>query len=313
MRFTLLLTLFSLLASAGWAQEKSQSGTPRFRASVDQVVVYASVYDQEGRLVSGLKKSDFRIFEDRVEQEITGFAQAEVPSTIGIVLDTSGSMRDKMPMVEQAIDLFLSLNNEQNELFFIRFDDEVELEEDFTKEVADIQDAVNNVLVKGGTALYDAIYLSVDKAEQGGEPKKVIVVFTDGEDKDSYYTSDEVLEKVQESETQLFIVSFLDEDLSDDRGFFGIFKSDKEKVTTTIEDMADVTGGRAFFPEQIGALNGIFEQIARELKNQYRISYISSNNTRDGAWRRIDVKVEEADEKDLKVRARKGYYAQKDS
>lgn len=314
-RIVLTLTYLALIVSLTLIRTElsSAQGTPRFRAEVDQIVVYASVHGDDDQLVTGLTREDFTLYEDRLEQDLTGFAQAEVPSSIGIVLDSSGSMRNKMGMVEEAIDLFLDLNNPQNELFFVRFDDEVELEEDFTQEVDDIRDAIANVVVKGGTALYDAVYLAVDKAQGGNEPKKVLVVFTDGEDKDSYYTSEEVMEKVQEADTQIFIVAFLDDQLKKSRGFFGVFKSQREKVQNEISQIAEITGAKAFFPEEIDELNGIFESIARELKSQYRLAYISSNRTRDGEWRRIDVKVKSAEEKGLKVRARKGYYAPKDS
>lgn len=307
-----LLFLIAVLAPSVLAQVSSetvQSEEPQFTASVDQVVLYASVYNQNGFLVSGLSKEDFEVYEDKRKQEITSFAQAEVPSTLGIVLDSSGSMRAKWPLVEDAVDLFLSLNNPQNQLFFIRFDDEVHLEESFTYDVEDIRDSVYNVIVKGGTALYDAIFLGVEKTQQGEEPKKVLVVFTDGEDKDSYYRHEELLEKVRESETQVFIVAFLDDELSDSGGFFGIFDSEREKIEKKITQIADYTGGKAFFPEKIGELSTVFEAIAKELKRQYRIAYVSDNNLRNGEWRSIDVRLDNARERGLRVRARKGYYA----
>jgi Ca-activated chloride channel homolog len=302
-----------LTALAVWAGQGRPGDTPRFSAQVEQVVVYASVYDRDSRLVSGLTQEDFAVFEDRVEQEITSFVQTEIPSTIGIVLDTSGSMRNKMRLVEEAIDLFLSLSHPQNELFFIRFDHQVELVENFTYDVEDIRDAIANVVIKGGTALYDALYLSVEKAREGNEPKKVILLFTDGEDKDSFYRHEEVVEKVRESDTQVFVVGFLDEDLSSGRGFFGLFKSQRQKVEDEMKTVAEVTGGQAFFPEEITELSSVFEQIAHELKNQYRLAYISSNPERDGAWRRIDVQMRDALERGLRVRARAGYYAPTDS
>jgi Ca-activated chloride channel family protein len=308
-----LLAAFFLLVTTVAAQDEPRIRTPRFRAEVEQVVVYASVYDSESHLVSGLSIEDFSLFEDRVEQSISNFMQTDIPSSIGIVLDSSGSMRSKMPTVEEALHIFLSDVNPQHEFFFIRFDDEVELEEDFTREVEDIEDSIANVIVKGGTAFYDAVYLSVDKAQQGNEPKKVVVVFTDGEDKDSYYQHDELLEKVREMDTQIFVVAFLDKSLSENKGFFGMFKSKKEEVEKQITDIADVTGGAAYFPEKVDELGAVFEGIARELKNQYRLSYTSTNKKRDGAWRRIDVKLKDASERGLKVRAKKGYYAPKDS
>jgi Ca-activated chloride channel family protein len=311
-----LLSLLPLLTLAGFtfrdfhllAQE-----TPRYSTQVEQVVVYASVYDDNMQLVTNLAQDDFTLFEDKVQQQLTSFARTDIPSTIGIVLDSSGSMKGKWRMVEGAVDLFLSQNNPSNELFFIRFDDEVELEEDLTYEPEDIRDAVSNVIVKGGTSLWDALYLAVDKASQGHEPKKVVVVFTDGEDKDSYYKQKEVLDKVQEADTQIFVVAFLDKDLADDKGFFGVFKSQREKVQKEISEVAEVTGGLAFFPESTDELNPAFEAIAYELKNQYRLAYISSNPNRDGNWRKIDVKVKDAKERGLRVRAKKGYFGPKDS
>jgi len=291
----------------------AQQGTPaQFRTAVEQIVLYASVYDKDSTLVADLEKEDFTIFEDRIQQEITYFGRDDVPSTLGVVIDSSGSMRDKFDLVNEATRLFLSKNNPENELFFVAFKDEVRLEQNFTRDVEDIYDALDNVIISGGTALYDAIYLAVDKALQGNEPKKIVIVFTDGEDKDSYYSHQELLEKVEESDVQLYIVAFLDSDLSRGGGFFGVFKSAREKIQQKIRDIPQSTGGEAFFPDEISQLNEVFHTIAFELRNQYRLSYVSSNPTRDGTWRRTDVVVKDAKERGLKVRAKKGYFAKKD-
>jgi len=275
-------------------------------------VLYASVYDKDSTLVADLEKEDFTIFEDRIQQEITYFGRDDVPSTLGVVIDSSGSMRDKFDLVNEATRLFLSKNNPENELFFVAFKDEVRLEQNFTRDVEDIYDALDNVIISGGTALYDAIYLAVDKALQGNEPKKTVIVFTDGEDKDSYYSHQELIEKVEESDVQLYIVAFLDSDLSKSGGFFGVFKSAREKIQQKIRDIPKSTGGEAFFPDEISQLNEVFHSIAYELRNQYRLSYVSSNTTRDGTWRRTDVVVKDAKERGLKVRAKKGYFAKED-
>ncbi|GAB4237759.1 MAG: hypothetical protein Kow00109_11900 [Acidobacteriota bacterium] len=306
------LPLFFLLSGVGqgWSQDVGTSDEPPvFHTTVDQVVVYAAVYDQQGRLVTDLQQTDFQLFEDRVEQQLTSFAQTEVPTTLGIVIDSSGSMRDKLPQVEHAVDLFLNYYRPSNELFLIRFDDEIELEEDFTRDPDDIRDAVANLIARGGTALYDAIYLAVEKARTGHEPKKVLLVFTDGEDKDSYYRPEELLEKVKEADCQVFLVAFLDEELKRDGGFFGVFRSERKRLQQLLEEIAAVSGGEAFFPEKLADLSPIFERVAQELGNQYRLAYLSSNQARDGSWRRIDVKVKNAKERGLRVRARKGYYA----
>ncbi len=305
----LSVSLLALCSTLGYAEQ----GTPaQFRTAVEQIVLYASVYDKDSMLVADLEEEDFTIYEDRIKQEVTYFGRDDVPSTLGVVIDSSGSMRDKFDLVNEATRLFLSKNNPENELFFVAFKDEVRLEQDFTRDVEDIYDALDNVIISGGTALYDAIFLAVDKVLQGNEPKKTVIVFTDGEDKDSYYSHEELLEKVEESDLQLYIVAFLDSDLSKGGGFFGVFKSPREKIQQKIRDLPQSTGGEAFFPDDISQLNEVFHSIAFELRNQYRLSYVSNNPIRDGTWRRTDVVVKDAKERGLKVRAKKGYFAKKD-
>ncbi len=290
-------------------RDSDQKTVPQFSAKVEQVVLYAAVYDAQGQLVSTVPRDDFRIYEDQIEQEITYFGLDDIPSSIGIVMDKSGSMRGKFTLVNEAAELFLKTTNPANEFFLMAFDDEVELEEPFTNDVEDIRDGLFNLIVSGGTALYDAIYLAVDEVQEGKEPKKALVVFTDGEDKDSYYTDQELLEKVREADVQIFVVAFLDEDLSEETGFFGIFKSEREKVEKVVTSIAEETGGKAFFPEKLDELDDVFKAIAYDLRNQYRIAYVSTNPDLDGKWRRIKVEVEGARQKGLRVRAKKGYYA----
>ena len=318
-RFSLVCVIVVLPAltppidwSLVFAYQGDEKRSPaQFRTEVDQVVIYAAVYDAENKLVSGLTQEDFTVYEDKVQQEISYFGQDDIPSTVGLVIDSSGSMRDKFEMVSQATRLFLSINNSENELFLITFKGAASLEEDFTRDVHDIFDGLDNIVVSGGTALYDAIYLAVDRCREGSEPKKVALVFTDGEDKDSYYAHEELLEKVRESDVQVYIIAFLDHDLSRSGGIFGIFKSQKEKVQETINTIADYTGGQAYFPQEIGELDEVFSSIARELRKQYRFAYVSNNPSRDGKWRDIDVVIGEARERGLKVRAKKGYFSKK--
>ena len=286
-----------------------QNNTARFRTEVDQVVIYLTVSDQAGQLVPKLTQNQFTVFENRIEQEITYFGQNDIPSTLGIVFDRSGSMRNKFDFVNEATQLFVAMNNPANELFLITFDDKVMLEENFTRDVYDIKDSLDNIIVSGGTALYDAIHLGVEKAAKGHESKKAIVVFTDGEDKNSYYRYEELLDKIQESDVQVYIVAFLDAELSESRGFFGILKSKKLKVRKKIEDLAEQTGGKAFFPTKIEDLAGTFASIAEQLRSQYRLAYVSSNRTQSGSWQRIDVVLAQAKESGWRVRAKKGYFA----
>ena len=286
--------------------------TARFKADVDQVVVYAAVYDGTGQLVSSLTKEDFEVYENKIVQEVTYFGLDDVPSTVGIVMDSSGSMRGKKDFVDEATDLFLEMTNPANELFLLAFNNDIEIAEDFTRDMEDIRDALFNVIVNGGTALYDAIYLAVEHAAEGSEPKKVVIVFTDGEDKDSYYELEELLEKVEESDVQIFLVAFLDQDLPDDGGFFGMFKSPKEKVAQAMASIAEATGGKALFPQKKKDVEKAFRMIASELRNQYRLAYVSNiiQEEDEEGWRSVQVRLLDAKERGLRVRARKGYHAQ---
>ena len=284
--------------------------TPRFRANVEQVVVYAAVYDEQGQLVSNLKKEDFQVYENKILQEVTYFGLDDIPSTIGIVMDNSGSMRGKKNLVDRATELFLETNNPANELFLLAFNSEVRIAEDFTRDFEDIRDALFNQIVSGGTALYDAVFLAVDHAAEGSEPKRVVVVFTDGEDKDSYYTLEEVVEKVEESVVQVYLIALLSEDLSDNEGVFGVFKSEREKVSKAMSRIAQSTGGKAYFPKEGKELQEVFKQIGYELRNQYRLAFVSnlSEETNEKSRRSLQVRVADARERGLRVRARTGYY-----
>lgn len=296
-----------------WTAAQETPRTPeqpsRFKAAVEQVVLYAAVYDPEGKLISDLKREDFQVFEDKVEQQVNYFQLDDVPVTIGIVMDSSGSMRGRIDMVTNATAAFLDTNHPDNELFLVEFKTEASLEEDFTRDPFDIRDALDNIIISGGTALYDAIFLAVDKAKTGNELKRALLVFTDGEDKNSYYQIEELQEKVRESDVAIYVVAFLSDDLSEDKGLFGVFKSEKQKVERKIQSIADLSGGKAFFPQKIGELEGIFTTIGQELRNQYRIAYTPTNKAKDGKWRDIDVVVQGARKRGLKVNARKGYYA----
>ena len=301
--FLIGTVLLGVTMSSGLAQKA------RFTADVDQVVVYAAVYDGTGRLVSSLTKKDFEVYEDKILQEISYFGLDDVPSTIGIVMDISGSMRGKKELVDQAAELFLELTHPSNELFLLGFNSKPRLDEDFTRDVEDIRDALFNQIVNGGTALYDAIYLAVEHAAEGSEPKKVIIVFTDGEDKDSYYELNEVVEKVEEADVQVFLMAFLDQGPPDDGGFFGMFKSPTEKVAKAMASIAEATGGKALFPQKKEDIEEAFRMIANELRNQYRLAYVSNIPQEEGqeAWRSVQVRLLNAKEKGLRVRARKRY------
>jgi Ca-activated chloride channel family protein len=278
--------------------------------NVDLVLVYTSVFDKNGRFVGDLKKNNFRLYEDGVEQTITSFAQEDVPVSMGILLDLSGSMRGKIDQVNKAALAFIRANNPQDQVFLIGFNEEVELLQDFTSDIDEITDALENTVVTGGTALYDAIHLGVQKAQTGVKAKKAIIVITDGEDRDSYYKLDELVVKVQESDVQVFCIGFMNS--VPDKGLFGRWsKSVPEKAHDALQKIAEETGGKAFFPDKVTDMHSIVSEIASELRSQYSIGYFSSNNARDGTFRRIKIELGDVAVSDRHLRHRRGYYAAK--
>ena len=280
--------------------------------NVDLVVMHTSVYDKDNHFVSGLEKQNFKVFEDGVEQNIISFSQEDVPLSMGILLDLSGSMRNKIDQVTKAALAFIRASNPQDQVFLIGFNEEVELLQDYTSDIDEVSDALDNIVVTGGTALYDAIYLGVQKAHSGVRPKKAIVVITDGEDRDSYYKLDELIAKVQESDVQVFCVGFLNP--VPDKGLFGHWsKSIPEKAHDALQRIAEETGGKAFFPQKIVEINHIVGEIAHDLRNQYSIGYISSNTARDGTYRRVKITLDKEKSADIHVRYRRGYFAPKPS
>jgi len=275
---------------------------------VDLVVIHTAVLDKNGHFVSGLKKENFSVYEDGVAQTISSFSQEDVPVSLGIIIDTSGSMRTKIDNVNKAALAFIKASNPQDEVFLIGFNEEVELLEDYTSDLEEIADSLDNILVSGGTALYDAIHLAVGKAQKGVKPKKAIIVISDGEDRDSYYKLDEMIEKVQESDVQIYTVGFLN--AVPEKGLFGRWsKSVPERAHDALQRIAEETGARAFFPQRVSEMNAIVSDIAYELRNQYSIGYVSTNTSRDSTYRRLKVQLDQSKAQGLHVRHRRGYQA----
>ena len=278
--------------------------------NVDLVVIHTTVRDKGGRFVSGLKKENFKLYEDGIAQAITSFSQEDVPVSLGILLDLSGSMRTKIEQINKAALAFIRASNPEDQVFLVGFNEQVELLQDWTGEIDEITDALDNTIVTGGTALYDAIYLGVQKAHAGVKPKKAIIVISDGEDRDSYYKLDEMVAKVQESDVQIYSVGFLN--AIPDKGLFGRWsKSVPEKAHDALQRISEETGAKAFFPQKVSDVNAIVSEIAHELRNQYSIGYVSSNSARDGSWRRVKIALDPAVAASNQVRYRTGYFAPK--
>ncbi len=301
------------LESKGPPQSPQKPKGYTIGVNVDLVVMHTSVYDKNGRFVGGLKKENFKLFEDGIAQSISMFSQEDVPVSLGILIDTSGSMRNKIDLVGKAALAFIRASNPEDEVFLVSFNEQVELLQDYTNDIDAISDELDNIVVTGGTALYDAIYLGVQKAQAGNKPKKAIIVITDGEDRDSYYKLDELLAKVQESDVQIFCVGFLNP--VPDKGLFGKWsKSVPEKAHDALQRISEETGAKAFFPKQVTEMSGIVGEIAHELRNQYSIGFVSSNTARDGSYRRVKISLDPTSlMASDHVRHRRGYFAPKTS
>jgi Ca-activated chloride channel homolog len=282
----------------------------KIEVNVDLVMMYTSVFDKNGHFMGGLKENNFKLYEDGVDQKIDRFSQEDAPLSMGILLDLSGSMRGKIDQVNKAALAFIRASNPRDEVFLIGFNDEIELLQDFTSDVDEITDALDNTVTLGGTALYDAIYLGVQKSHTGTRAKKAVVVITDGEDRDSYYKLEELIAKVQEMDVQVFSIGFLND--IPDKGIFGSFsKSEPEKARDALKHIGEETGGKAFFPDKLADIHTIVAEIAGELRNQYSIGYFSSNSAHDGSFRRVKIELAGVNAANSHVRFRRGYFAPK--
>jgi Ca-activated chloride channel homolog len=259
--------------------------------NVNLVELPVTVNDKDGLMVAGLKKENFQVLEDKVPQEISLFKHEDIPLSLGLVIDNSGSMRTKRERVHSGALTFVRESNQDDETFVIAFDYESYLQQDFTGSLGDLTDALDDLDPRNGTALHDAIYLGMDHVKKGRLTKKAILVLSDGEDKDSKMSYDKLLKYVRESKNiAIYAIGLLDED-EGSGGIFGIGRSPQKKAKAALTEIATLTGGRAYFPKSIDEVESICRQIARELRNQYTLGYYPKNDKRDGSRRVVTVNV----------------------
>ncbi len=254
-----------------------------------EVQLAVSVQDKEGRPVDGLKQENFQIFEDKVQQTIKTFRHEDIPLSLGLVIDNSGSMRNKRERVNSSALAFVRESNPEDETFIINFDDSAYLEQDFTSSIGDLIDALENIDARGETALYDALYLAADKvAKDGKKDKKAILLITDGEDNASKYGINKIIEALRQSKVTLYAIGLLEDD--DQRG--GLFKkAPSKKAKDDLLKFAEITGGQAYFPKNLDEVEDLVKHIAHDLRNHYTISYTPTNKNLDGTWREVKVNI----------------------
>ena len=270
-------------------------------ANVDLVLVPVTVTDPLDRLVTGLEKEDFQIFENNGEQTIWSFASEDAPVSIGIIFDLSGSMTSKLIRARNSILQFIKTANPQDEFFVIGFNDRPELLEDFTSSVEQVEGRLATVQAGHRTALLDAIYYGLAKMKDARHDRKALLVVSDGGDNRSRYTEGEVRAAVRESGVEIYSI-----------GIFDPYASTPEERTgpQLLDDISIATGGRLFRVNDVDEMSDIAEKISTELRNQYVIGYKPQNLARDGKWRKVKVKVNPPPGlPPLTLYARTGYYA----
>jgi len=300
--------------SAGRAQQQappppppqeSPSGGYAIQRDVNLVVLHASVVNSRGQFVPGLQQDNFRVFEDKVEQKLAVFRQEDVPVSLGIVIDNSGSMREKRDAVITSSLTFVKTSNSGDEAFVVNFNDDYYLDtvHDFTNDIGELKDALERIDARGSTALYDAVIGSLDHLKKGHKDKKVLLVITDGFDNASRRSLEDAVREAQKSDAVIYAVGiFGDDDLKQNR-------SGMRKARNALTELTTATGGLAFFPDNASDTEALCTQIARDIRNQYTIAYNPTNTARDGKFRSVQVEVVPPKGMGkLVVRTRTGYF-----
>ena len=303
-------------APAGWAAAaglcllvvavKGRQDSPTvFRTDTRVVVCNTTVVDKSGHLVTDLSRDNFSVFENGVAQQITGFKHEDVPVSLGLIIDNSGSMRTKRAGVEAASLALVRDSNPDDEVFVVNFNDEPFLDlpnkKNFTNDIQEMEEALTRIDSKGGTAMRDAIRVSIDHLlENASRDKKVLVLVTDGVDNASMIGLEKLIRVAQQSGVLVYAVGLLEEE---DRG-------DANKARRELNALAEATGGETYFPREVSEVEPIAHVVAHDIRNQYTIQYTPSNNIMDGTFRQIKVAVNAPGH--LTVRTRSGYYATPD-
>jgi VWFA-related protein len=289
-------------AKKGEAPPDNPRGNIRVESTL--VLIPVTVTDPLNRFVTGLERENFRLFEDKSEQKLTHFASEDAPLSVGLVFDTSGSMGSKLDKSRQAVAQFFKTANPEDEFFLIQFNDRPEVVVDFTTHVEDIQNRLTFTQSKGRTALLDAVYMALHKMKKAKNPRKALLIISDGGDNSSRYTESEIKKLVQEADVQIYAI--------------GIFEPMGSRGRTPEElsgpgllsEIAEQTGGRHFPVDNLNELPDVAAKIGMELRNQYILGYTPTNQGRDGKYRRVQVKlVQPRGLPPLRATWRLGYYA----
>ena len=275
-----------------------------FHIDVELALVNVTVTDPYNRLVTGLEPGNFRIFENNVEQEIQYFSSDDVPVSIGVIFDLSGSMANKVGKAKEAALQFFKTANPQDEFFLVSFNERAELMSTFTNSVEDLQNHLLTSSAKGSTALLDAIYLGLSEMRTARNAKRALLIISDGGDNHSRYRENDIKRLVREADTQLYAVGVFDPLEYRSR------TPEELNGPSLLSEVTELTGGRAFDVENVNELPDIATKIGAELRNQYILGYRPSNKSHDARWRKIKIKLRAPKGlPPLSVYAKTGYYA----
>ena len=279
--------------------QTDDQGTYVLRTDVDEVMLHASVIDEKQRIVTTLDRNAFSVFEDGKPQSIISFHHIDIPVAMGIVIDNSGSMREKRNKVNQAALNLVRSSNPQDEVFVVNFNDEQYLDQDFTNDLRKLKEALEKIDARGGTAMYDAVVASADHLKQNARlEKKVIFVVTDGEDNASSETLEQAVKQLQqENGPQIYAIGILGDE------------EHPKRAKKALQILAERTGGIAFFPKTLDEVDAISKTIANDIRNQYAIGYKPTTPKTAGGFRQIRVDAKAKGHGKLIVRTKSGYYA----
>jgi Ca-activated chloride channel family protein len=306
MRRRLIAAALAVIPAIALSAQTPQTPGPRpsFRVGVEIVSLNVTVMDPANRYVTDLDQGDFNVFEDGVKQDVTFFNKRQQPIALSLLLDSSASMEDKLDTLQRAATEFVRTLKPDDIGQIVDFDSRVEIRQAFTSNKEDLESAILNTAAGGSTSLHNAIYISLKELRkiraqaEADVRRQALVVFSDGEDTSSLVSFEEVMDLAKRSETAIYTIALRANEPSQSKGF--------REAEFVMRQLAQETGGRAFFPARIEDLAGVYAQIADELSSQYTIGYTSKNQLRNGAWRRVIVQVARPN---ATPRTKKGYYA----
>ena len=305
----IVASLAVITISAAQAPQTPPSGgqgppRPTFRTGVDLVSLSVTVTDGNGHYVTDLEQDDFSVFEDGVKQDFSFFNHTNLPIALAVMIDTSASMDTKLQTAQEAAIGFVHRLRSQDLAEIIDFDSRVTILANFSTNAAELEQAIRKTSAGGSTSLYNAVYIALKDLKKAVARnveeirRRAIVLLSDGEDTSSLLPFEEVLDLAKRSETAIYPIGLRAGDATESKGF--------KEAEFALRQFAQETGGRAFFPSQVSDLSKIYGQISDELSSQYALGYTSRNPKRDGAWRRIIVRVNRSQ---LQTRTKQGYFA----